>query len=234
MNKKSLDLSQFLIDGFSELIRTYNLKVKKGKYVRGVGFYSNHPNCRMGFGCAFSVDLNSQYTTQGVNAYLTFYEIEDILSPILVKYGVMDDIILKNRPITIYIRPYANLLIYNNLPSKIDNNEDAEILLDILKQFFLKDAQPFFQEWSDLIKLSDFLTNIPQNELGDYLTMGAYKKAVIWRLCNHPDYDAYISKLYNEAKQMYKKNRADDDYQYEYNFIRELRDVLAKTEPIYV
>ena len=119
------------------------------------------------------------------------------------------------------------------LPATIESEEDVIKLYRELNKYIKNVAEPFYKKWGDLKFLNSYIKTVPQMEIGDKITHGGYKKAVIFKLCNDPEYDKYINWLYNILIKMYEKNK-DGDIAYKRNadIIKELKEVLDKTEPI--
>ncbi|AYQ32162.1 hypothetical protein [Runella sp. SP2] len=164
----------------------------------------------------------------GFSALIAYPEVEQIVHPILKRNGLMGGVL---KEMTSTFNPENAPEISYNL--EFEHLNQLPNLNKVYKEFFLNECLPFFEKWKNLNTLNEFVNDIPQMEISDYIPKGIYKKAVIWKLCNNPRYDEYISWLYNGFENRLKKTPNDVDYQRSFNAIKELKELLDRTPTKY-
>lgn len=171
-------------------------------------------------------------------SFLTLYEVEQVMSPLLRKYGFIGGVDGELMITTSIQKLEPNLYAQTfnpTYPKVIENEQDAIELLKDLNTYTQQVAEPFFEKWSDLRVLNQFLDNCPQMEISDYLGgYGAYSKLLVYKLCNNPKYSEYLEMMYNHAMKRYKENPDGDKViKQKHDFMIDFKEVLDKTEAVY-
>ena len=162
--------------------------------------------------------------------------IEDIIGPILHKSTIMGGY----TPIYAYTTNLMNIDRQQYEATKITTEhvkteEDVIDVLHQLKSYIENVAEPFFEKWSDLRVLNDFIETIPQNEISKYFGQSAiFKKAIIYKLCNNPNFEDYFHWLYHGLVEGWKKDPKQDIIWKQFSdAVILLKEALDKVEPIY-
>jgi hypothetical protein len=201
----------------------------------GFTFESKYENRILTFGCSIS-DYADVQKLNGLNANITFLEVEKIVTPILVKNKLLGESVLENYQPTIgiIIQNSESLnLEYAQKEIDIKVDEDAKELTAIIEMFYIKEVIPFFNTWNNLSVLRDYINNTEEDQLWDILgTLMPFKKAVILKLCNDPNYQSYMDDYFNEQKSYFEEDAQDTDNVRYYNASKELKKVLDDISPI--
>lgn len=165
-------------------------------------------------------------------------QIESIIRPIMKKakiWGNIDLINVTTSSLYTLENEIYNELIFPKEKKDIKTENDIINLLQGLKKYIKEVAEPFFEKWSDLKVLNDFFDEIPQREVGKYFGQGAtLRKAIVYKLCNNPNFEEYFEKLYNHITNKYKNNPNGDESLKKWNdAVIELEKVLINIEPKY-
>jgi len=151
---------------------------------------------------------------------ITFPIVERITTSILVKYGILGDSAL-NDPIT-FIPPNQRKIE----TMKFNDEVGLTNFINVFRSYFNRDALKLFEEYGEMIKVSDALNNIPQKEISNYMPKGLYKKATIWKLCGNPNYEEYIEWLDTGMTKRAKNDPGNLEYAKSSDAIKELREKL--------
>ena len=172
------------------------------------------------------------------SCYIKVKDLEEIISPIMRKALIWNG--EKNLQITSslsQLEPEIEKQVNNNLnlPFKIKCKSDIDLLLDKFQDFVINVAEPFFEKWSDLRVLNDFIETIPQRQITKYLGMSAtFKKILIFKLCNNPKYKDEFERVYNKFTKRYQENpNGDRSYKQWNDAVILLKEALDNVEPIY-
>ena len=162
--------------------------------------------------------------------------IENIIGPILSKAGIKGSY----EPYYAYT---TNLMSIDRLKDEATNintehvktEEDVIAVLHQLNDYIKNVAEPFFEKWSDLRVLNDFIETIPQRQITKYLGMSAtFKKILIYKLCNNPKYKDEFERVYNKFTKRYQENpNGDRSYKQWNDAVILLKEALDNVEPIY-
>ena len=177
-------------------------------------------------------------TIENYYCFITVLEIETILCPLLRKHGLIggkEGELMITSSLQKLDPELFNSTLNPAYPKVIESEEDVIDLLNDLNNYTTNVAEPFFEKWSDLRILNDFLDNCPQMEISNYLGgYGAYSKLLIYKLCNNPKYEEYFTMMYNFAINRYKENpNGDQVIKQTHDFMIDFKEILDKTEAIY-
>jgi len=162
--------------------------------------------------------------------------IENIIGPILSKAGIKGSY----ESYYAYTTNLFSIDKQNYEATKISTEhvktvEDVIAVLHQLNDYIENVAEPFFEKWSDLRVLNDFIETIPQRQITKYLGMSAtFKKILIFKLCNNPKYKDEFERVYNKFTKRYQENpNGDRSYKQWNDAVILLKEALDKVEPIY-
>ncbi|MDF1546481.1 MAG: hypothetical protein P1P88_01580 [Bacteroidales bacterium] len=192
----------------------------------GYSFTKTTPSNKHIFGFSY-ISYETYHLVMVADGFLSFNSVEFILHKKLKKYPNdfhMSDLTFGDMrfPTT----DTRNISIYTS--------EDFEKLVPIWTQDIKEKVLPFFDQWSNLKKINDEIINkISRQELPNYIPgETSFKKMIIMKLCNNPDYLSYISErehiLFNAMEKDKKK------YEPYYNLFMELKAELENTPPLYL
>lgn len=220
-----------IIEKFSDVI----FKMKIDTSVGGVSFHSIDKNIRRGFGCAIT-NYHHFHICEGFNATIAFYDVENLISPVLVKNELLGNSVLKEKQSTIGLKIQNSIGIETPLSLtkiKITDESTLSEFIEIFKRVYDSEVTPFFSKWSDLSELKEFILNQTDDDILFSVlgSMMPFRKAAILRLCNSSTYQSYMDSFYNEQLDLYNKNPNDISNMRYYNAARELKEILNKTEP---
>lgn len=210
----------------------YQFRIDNDQQGIGVGVHRKEKEAL--FRISLWIDKQNVYTKFVPSINLTI--IEEIVQPIFIKHKYRNSY-NENTFGTVYlmsIEPETFTQTQpSGLPKTINSEQDVKELFETLNKYITEVAEPFYKKWGDLQFLNNYIKSVPQTDIGDKITDGGYKKAVIFKICNDPNYNEYINWLYNILIDMYEQNK-DGDIAYKRNadIITELKEVLGNTEPI--
>ena len=161
--------------------------------------------------------------------------IEDMIGPILHKATIKGSYIPKETFTTNLLSINKEKDVATNITTEhVKTEEDVIAVLYQLNDYIENVAEPFFEKWSDLRVLNDFIETIPQNKVGRYISNGPFSKAIIYKLCNNPKFDEYFNWLYDYIVTKYEANKDGDKCHLEhFKVITMLKEALDNVEPIY-
>jgi RAB protein geranylgeranyltransferase component A len=116
-----------------------------------------------------------------------------------------------------FLSDVLSVKILNN-GSYIDDN--LVVLTKMISNHIDSYILPFFNQIKDLQQMNDEIINkIPQNEIGKYLNgmLMCYKKQIIMKLCNNPNYEKYTNWLLELNKDDYENGKERFDGEYEFH-----------------
>jgi hypothetical protein len=182
------------------------------------------------------IDENS--TVKNFYSLITILEVEKIMTPILQKnrlFGNNDNGVMLTSTFQQLEPELFQKTLNPSYPKTIESEADVIGLLDDLNEYTENVAEPFFEKWSDLRVLNDFIETVPQMEISNYLGgYGASSKAVIYKLCNNPKFDEYFNWIYNGLVNRYINNpNGDISYKQQHDLMIDLKEVLDRTDAIY-
>ena len=169
---------------------------------------------------------------RGMKASIYFKNIEKIIDP---KF-----ILGENNP-TIDIDGHQFLFnkdksieVHSLLPIDLSTEKDLQQSCQIIEQYVKQIAEPFFSYWQDIRTFLPFLETDDIRFLSTMFCGDAlFKKLVIWKFCNHPNYEEYkIEKLKLIESRLQEKSN-DKIYKRNYTKLKKILKTLEKTEPLY-
>jgi len=174
----------------------------------------------------FSIMIKKNLYTAG--GWLELKQIEEILQPLLIKYGFQKKILVGERTI---IQPIVSNqesdekyqeAINIQLISESEIKKSASLIWQYIDGVFI----PFWEKYSDLQTVNnEIIDKIPDNQITDYIPRYAsFKKMIIMKLCNNQKYNDYHDWLYQGLKKRNNEGKNQDYYQ----LMVELSDLLSK------
>jgi hypothetical protein len=181
------------------------------------------------------VDKSNSYSE--FNSSIYFKQIDDVLNPLLVKHKMIAFYSEENNCTILLKRVEPDLFsqtLNPTYPKVIDSEADIISLLKDMNEYTENVAEPFFEKWSDLRVLNDFMETVPQMELENYINNGVYAKALVYKLCNNPSFEEYFNLIYKYTVRRYIDNpNGDKSYKQQHDLIIELKEILDRTKAIY-
>lgn len=168
-----------------------------------------------------------------LNAGLRFVALEEIITPILVEAQVLGPKTNASEQWTLGIS--QNHLLGRNkysygadLNIQIRTHEDIEKFIGQLTIFYNNAAAPFFSDWSSLMDFKDLLEDInPRETTQIFGTGGIFKKAVIYKMVNHKNYNEYIDRIIQNLLAAKESNPEEVQYQRFYSAALLTKERLA-------
>ena len=105
-----------------------------------------------------------------------------------------------NTTISINIIPGFENIDYSKYQQDIIISDETgvDILVERMKEFYLTIASPAFTSIEQLVPMME---NLDFYDFTKNFGMGSqFKKAIIWKLCNRPDYPAYMQDLIDRTE----------------------------------
>lgn len=114
----------------------------------------------------------------------------------------------------------------------IHTENDFIGLVPVWKKDIEEKVLPFFDQWSDLKKINDdIIDKLPTPEIPNYIPgETSFKRMIIMKLCNNPNYNNYIFKRENT---LFEAKKEDTKYKPYYDLFMELKSELENIQPIY-
>jgi hypothetical protein len=222
----------------TDLFNLAGYKLKKGGLGGGFNFRnSNKENRIFIIGCGMSI-YGETSILRHISAGIIFLEIEEIFAPLVAKNGLMGADLKSTDNSTIGIpqipgfenRDYTK---YNE-DLTITDEIGVDILVDRIKEYYYEFAAPAFDSFTSIEQFVPIIESMTIIELSDYFGSGAiFKKAIIYRLCNHKDYEQYISERIQLLKQRLDGESPDVKTINWYKTAIELKEILDSTPPKY-
>ncbi len=232
---RNKEVAEILLKKLDKNLRQHNWKIKISSdwFRYGIVFYEKKETRWISFRILLQEE-NECTKAFGFDPNVFFPQIEEILTPVLVKNGLVGSNYMKGEISASFkrIENFKNILPEKGI--KIESEEDIDRLIDLLMKFIENEALPFFNRWSNFLSLYDFIQNKSLNQLWDILGQFApMKRAVIYRLCNNENALDLINEYYKEQKGYYDEDSDDKDNIRYYNASKDLKESLEKTNPIY-
>jgi hypothetical protein len=96
------------------------------------------------------------------------------------------------------------------------NQENIDNVLNTILLFLNDSVFPFFDHANSLQLVNDeIIDKVPQIELGKYIPgwYNIYKKQIIMKLCNNPNYNEYVDWLDKSFQEDIQRDPLNKDYQ---------------------
>lgn len=231
------DINESIIRAVTPLLKENNLLSNRDKF--GVEFSKKNDKIYFNFGYSLS-ENNSEaflYNTYSKNwLNIAFPEVEKIIHPILSKNELF------GKSMT-YDEVYKSFSIDKKIKNQIskekfiiNSQSDLASVISLFKSFINEDALPFYENWSNLNVLYEYIKTLPEEREILSSTLGIFyqlKKATIYRLCNDDSALDYIESYYERRKMIYSKYPDEVPAERYYNAAKELKDCLLNTNPKY-
>lgn len=216
-----------------ELISEYTFKVKNDQQGIGINIHKRQNNSIN----QVSVWVNKENIYTKFIPFINILPIEKVIQPVFIKHKYTNSYNENDHGTVFFMSVEPEEFVNtqpSGLPKTIDKESDVQEFYKILNEYIVNVAEPFFHKWGDIKFLNDYITTLPQKDISTIITDGAFKKAVIYKLCNNPVYSEYINRVYTSLVNKYEQNK-DGDIFYKRNaeIIAELKEVLDNTAPIY-
>lgn len=167
---------------------------------------------------------NKEYIFTPVRYQVNYNEFDNILNEVLIQTGLLPKVTDDNRLPSFFIHQETNI----ELPV-------TESIIFEFKEQFQQNILPFFDRWSDINRLYEYISNVRDNAeikeiLGPY---SEFKKAAILCLCHDEGYDAYIDALVKTKKDFFEKTPNESNAEKYYKAACILKEVLDDAKTTY-
>jgi hypothetical protein len=221
-----------------ELFKPKGFKLRKGGLGGGFGYYNDSfENRILRIGCGISL-YGENSIVRHVSGGINFREIEEIFVPIVVKHGLMGTSLKVDSNATIGIEIIPNFIDkdYSRYRENITIADESgiEILVERFKEYYQEIAAPAFEAFTSIEQFVPLMENLDFYDFTKNFGMGSqFKKAIVWRICNRPDYNEYMQDLLFRTEKFLGPNRDQMEGYKWYNTAIELKEILDKTIPKY-
>ncbi len=230
-------INESIINAISPLLKENNLLTKQDKF--GTEFFLKNDKIYFNFGYSLTENcsegfLYNVYSKNWLN--IAFPEVEKIIHPILSKNELFGKSITYDE---VYKSFSIDIKIKNQVGRDkfvINSDSDLSSVISLFKDFITQDALSFYQNWSNLNVLYEYLKTLPEEREILSNTLGIFyqlKKAIIYRLCNDDSALEYIESYYERRKMIYEKYPEEIPAERYYQASKELKDCLLITKPKY-
>lgn len=240
---KLLQENKIIISDLLNLFGRKGFKFENSNIECGIYFIHKSDFVKFNIGISYRNQDNDYKNINGVyirystfNCHIAFPEIEKILHPILSKNKLFGMSITTDEIYSSFSVPDRPHMFVGGKEDGVIIRSEEEIMpiIDLFKKFYHEEALPFFEHWHSLTVLYDYIKDLPEDDLWDILGQFApMKKAIILRLCNDSNYQGYMDNYHNRRKGIYEQYPNEKVAKQYYNASKELKEVLAKTEPVY-
>ena len=123
--------------------------------------------------------------------------------------------------------------VYEHFPIKLDSREEVDRAVLLSQKFLEQDAKPFFEHWNDMRDLLPYLELDHNDAMAHFKVLGnwIYRKAVIWYLTSHPQYQAFVDFHLDNFDILIKQKVSKADI-YKQRFVT-LIEQLLEPNPLY-
>ena len=179
--------------------------------------------------------FDEKYRFEGMDASIAFVDVETILHGKFSHEVEKRTATLTTQNHCLIFNEVQGVGIYEHLPLVLDREEDIGKATSLIKKFMQEYAEPFFDYWTDI---RCFLTFIETEDLL-YINMNVFagygmkKKMIIWKLCNHPRYEAFKKERVQVYEQSILKSPNDKGKQIEFKELLSFLKRLDTTKPLY-
>lgn len=220
------ELREYLLEDVRADAVSIGYKVEN--FRRGSQLINRSPNFWSSTGWAI-LDYGETKIFLGFSALIAYPEVEQIVHPILKRNGLMGGVL---KEMTSTFNPENAPEISYNL--EFEHLNQLPNLNKVYKEFFLNECLPFFEKWKNLNTLNKFLKGVIGDEIFNIFgSMGIFKKLVIMRLCNEPEYQDSMDSYFNQQAIMFHTNPNDTENIRYYHAAKELKELLDRTPPKY-
>jgi len=162
--------------------------------------------------------MPSKLVCDHLNAGISFIEVEEFLTPILIESDILGKSTKGSEQWTIDIS--RNELLgkskYNLLDLfhfEITTHGEIIELKSRIKKYFSLTVSKFFNEWTSLMDFKDSLEKLNSREIAiAFGTGGIFKKAVIFDMINHKNYCKYMDQIIDNLQAAKEANLKEVQY----------------------
>lgn len=220
-----------------ELLNHHGFKLKKGGLGGGFGFYNHSFDNRSLFiGCSIA-KYGEKSIVGHIGGSIIFKEIEYLLIPLLVKNKLMSESADEKTSTTISINDIPSLKDVDFSKYSEDiviyDETGVSVLVERMKVFYQEIAAPAFESFISIEQLVPIMQSKSVIEISQIFHFGLFTKAIIYRLCNLPDYNTFINERIDAFEKAMTSGDKDIDTLKWYNTLIELKEILDNTEPKY-
>ncbi len=148
------------------------------------------------------------------NAYITIKPVETIIQPILIKHSIIGKGNKELQTTTSLFQ--SDPEFYQKFSSerkayRVEKERDIEKMGEDISFFVQSYCLPFFERWQDLKSVCKIIEIVPNDKLNLLLGNGAvFKKLILYRFCEHPNFQEYFKWLYEGFVEGWKRNPKRD------------------------
>jgi hypothetical protein len=161
-----------------------------------------------------------------------------------IRFNLIEDLLNKN---TDNYTTNSSQLFWNKIfPNTFDNNlrldkpiifkaeSDIDKAIDYVKNYIKEFVNDYFTYWTDIRLFLPFLETKNVRFLNDLLVgKGIERKLIIWKLCNHPNYESFLADRLVKYKEYIEENPKEKATIKKFKHIQQIVKRLEKVKPIY-
>lgn len=226
------ELANYVSSHLKNFSAETGFKIKSGS-AGGFSFYKKTGTTTFGFGCGIA-NYGDRHVLNSFNAGIYYHEVDQILTPILVRNNLFGKSILRagipSVNVQVMFEDYGvvypeELTTLEGLV--VDSEPTANVLVEGIKIFYRQIASPFFEKFSKLCDVLPLMETKNSREISDRFGIeGKFRKAVVYKLCGHADYEQYMSALEKEYDELYERVKGDEYFMQFYKTCKELKEAL--------
>lgn len=167
---------------------------------------------------------NKEYVFTPLRYQVNYNEFDSIINSVLIQAELLHKRSNDDRLPSFFIHQETNV----QLPV-------TESIIFEFKEQFQQNILPFFDKWSHMNCLYEYIINARDNEqikeiLGEF---SEFKKAAILCLCNDEGYQDYINTLVKTKKELFERTPNESNVEKYYRAASILKDVLDNSKTTY-
>ncbi len=218
-------------DRLSSLIKGFRLEVHE----QGFSFTADNGEVVNQFGGNFRSGVDVVYCDY-LNGGVRFAAVEELITPILVEAQILGPSATASMRWTVslsknHLLGRSRFSDDRNLNIQVRKASDIDALEARVKAFYFSEARIFFDFWRDISDFEAVLDGLPPRAVAQALgTGGIFKKAVIYHLIKHKDYNMYMNTTLQNLLSARESNPEEIEYQRFYRAAELTKDKLASGE----
>jgi hypothetical protein len=171
-----------------------------------------------------------------IQSYISFFDIDSIIEPKFLKTrNVFDSYTLRSRNHGLIFNKEEGKGINEHFPIELINKEAFDNAKQLIQNYIDTYPKPFFDYWTDIRCFLPFIETDDIRYVANtvFAGYGMKKKMIIWKLCNHPKYEAFKSERVQIYEKSIEKAPNDKGLQQEFKDLLKFLKRLNATPPLY-